>query len=93
MNAIVIRTEHPKVGTVAWIDLTVDDAEQVKDFYSLVVGCVKVKLPVLLYGYILANLSLAEAARRRSLEGSCLRGGLALVVWYHYLSGNLTLYG
>ena len=28
----------PKIGTVAWIDLTVDDAEQVRDFYSLVVG-------------------------------------------------------
>lgn len=28
----------PKVGTVAWIDLTVDDAEQIRDFYSLVVG-------------------------------------------------------
>ncbi len=27
-----------KVGTVAWIDLTVDDAEQVRDFYSVVVG-------------------------------------------------------
>jgi len=28
----------PKVGTVVWIDLTVNDAEQVRDFYSLVVG-------------------------------------------------------
>ncbi len=30
--------ERPKVGTVAWIDLTVDDAGSVKDFYRQVVG-------------------------------------------------------
>ncbi len=30
--------ERPKVGTVAWIDLTVDDAGAVKDFYRQVVG-------------------------------------------------------
>ena len=27
-----------KLGTVGWIDLTVDDAESVRDFYSAVVG-------------------------------------------------------
>jgi hypothetical protein len=31
-------SEKPAVGTVAWIDLTVDDAEGVKNFYSSVVG-------------------------------------------------------
>lgn len=29
---------NPKVGTIGWIDLTVPDAEQVRDFYSAVVG-------------------------------------------------------
>ena len=28
----------PKVGTIGWMDLTVDDAESVRDFYSSVVG-------------------------------------------------------
>ena len=28
----------PKVGTVGWIDLVVDDAEGVRDFYADVVG-------------------------------------------------------
>lgn len=31
-------SEQPAVGSVAWIDLTVDDAEVVRDFYSQVVG-------------------------------------------------------
>lgn len=31
-------SEQPAVGTVAWIDLTVDDAGGVKDFYRDVVG-------------------------------------------------------
>jgi predicted enzyme related to lactoylglutathione lyase len=30
--------ERPKVGTVVWIDLTVDDATSVRDFYRQVVG-------------------------------------------------------
>lgn len=28
----------PEVGTVTWFDLTVDNADEVKDFYSKVVG-------------------------------------------------------
>lgn len=30
--------ERPKVGTIAWRDLTVPNAEQVRDFYKGVVG-------------------------------------------------------
>jgi predicted enzyme related to lactoylglutathione lyase len=30
--------EKPKVGTVGWFDLTVDDADGVRDFYKRVVG-------------------------------------------------------
>ena len=30
--------EHPKVGTIGWRDLTVADAEGVRDFYRRVVG-------------------------------------------------------
>jgi uncharacterized protein len=28
----------PKIGTIGWVDLTVDDAPRVRDFYSAVVG-------------------------------------------------------
>jgi predicted enzyme related to lactoylglutathione lyase len=30
--------EKPKIGTVGWHDLTVPDAERIKDFYERVVG-------------------------------------------------------
>ncbi len=29
---------QPKLGTVAWVDLTVADAEKVRDFYKKVIG-------------------------------------------------------
>lgn len=32
------QTDKPAVGTMAWIDLTVDDAEGIRDFYRDVVG-------------------------------------------------------
>lgn len=31
-------SEENKIGTIGWIDLTVDQAEEIKDFYSKVVG-------------------------------------------------------
>jgi uncharacterized protein len=30
--------EQPAIGSIGWIDLTVDDAEALRDFYSHVVG-------------------------------------------------------
>jgi predicted enzyme related to lactoylglutathione lyase len=32
------ETEKPPVGSIGWIDLTVDNAEDVRDFYRHVVG-------------------------------------------------------
>lgn len=32
------ESKTPRVGSIAWMDLTVDDAERVRDFYSQVVG-------------------------------------------------------
>ena len=32
------ETKKPEVGTVGWIDLTVDNAEEVCDFYAAVTG-------------------------------------------------------
>lgn len=31
-------SEKPKVGTIGWIDLTVDDADAIRDFYKSVTG-------------------------------------------------------
>ena len=33
-----MSNEKPKVGSITWIDLTVSDAEKVRDFYKEVVG-------------------------------------------------------
>lgn len=33
-----MANEKPAVGTIGWIDLTVENADEVKDFYSKVVG-------------------------------------------------------
>ena len=32
------KQEKPEIGSITWIDLTVPNAEEVKDFYSKVVG-------------------------------------------------------
>ncbi len=31
-------SDQPRTGIIKWVDLTVDDAEGVRDFYSAVVG-------------------------------------------------------
>ena len=33
-----MSTEQPEIGSMVWIDLTVPEAENVRDFYSAVVG-------------------------------------------------------
>lgn len=33
-----MSNEQPEIGSMVWIDLTVPDAEKVRDFYSAVVG-------------------------------------------------------
>jgi len=33
-----VAESQPKIGTVAWVDLTVADAPKVRDFYKEVVG-------------------------------------------------------
>jgi len=32
------NNSKPEIGTVTWFDLTVDNADEVKDFYNKVVG-------------------------------------------------------
>jgi predicted enzyme related to lactoylglutathione lyase len=35
-----VADSQPKLGTVAWVDLTVADAPKVRDFYQKVIGWV-----------------------------------------------------
>lgn len=36
----------PDIGSVTWFDLTVDDADRIRDFYSVVVGWEYSKVPM-----------------------------------------------
>jgi hypothetical protein len=42
-EAVVTR---PRVGTVGWFDLTVADADRVRDFYKAVVGWTTSAVPM-----------------------------------------------
>jgi predicted enzyme related to lactoylglutathione lyase len=39
-------TEKPKVGTIGWLDLTVPDATEIRDFYEAVVGWTHSEVPM-----------------------------------------------
>jgi uncharacterized protein len=38
--------ETPKLGTIGWVDLTVTDAERVRDFYGAVAGWTPASVPM-----------------------------------------------
>ena len=66
------EAEKPKVGSIGWIDLTVDDADTVRDFYSRVVGWEP--QPVDMGGYSDFNMTLPEGGTPAA--GICFhRGG------------------
>jgi len=50
--------EQPRIGTVGWFDLTVSDAENVKDFYAAVTGWKP--SPVDMGGYNDFNMTLPD---------------------------------
>lgn len=59
--------EQPEVGTIAWTDLTVPDAEAVRNFYSEVVGWQFE--PVDMGGYHDFNMNLPESGK--TVAGIC----------------------
>jgi len=66
--------EKPEVGSITWFDLTVPDAEGVKDFYSKIVGWKAV--PVLMGDYNDFNMNSPESGKTNA--GIChKRGGNA----------------
>lgn len=68
------ETREPDVGTVAWTDLTVEDAEGVRRFYEAVVGWTSE--PVDMGGYRDFNMTTPEGGR--TVAGIChARGGNA----------------
>jgi predicted enzyme related to lactoylglutathione lyase len=66
--------EKPKVGSITWSDLTVPNAEEVKDFYSKVVGWKPA--PVSMGDYNDFNMNAPESGNTKA--GIChKRGGNA----------------
>lgn len=66
--------EKPEIGSITWFDLTVPDAEKVKDFYSKVVGWKAA--PVSMGDYSDFNMNSPESGKTNA--GIChKRGGNA----------------
>ena len=63
--------EKPEVGSITWFDLTVPDAEKVKDFYSKVVGWKT--LPVSMDNYNDFNMNSPESGKTNA--GICHKRG------------------
>ena len=68
------NSSKPEVGTITWFDLTVSNAEEVKDFYSKVVGWKSI--PVSMGGYNDFNMNAPDSGTTKA--GICHnRGGNA----------------
>ena len=64
--------DEPKVGTVAWQDLTVPDAERVRDFYAAVVGWKP--QPVDMGGY--SDFNMVAPSTGQPAAGICFARGV-----------------
>ncbi len=64
-------TRRPETGSIGWIDLTVDDAEQARDFYVEVVGWKHE--PVDMGGY--SDFNMKSPADGEPRAGVCHRRG------------------
>lgn len=63
---------EPEVGSIAWTDLTVEDAERVRDFYGAVVGWRAA--PVDMGGY--RDFNMTAPASGASVAGVCHARGV-----------------
>jgi predicted enzyme related to lactoylglutathione lyase len=77
--------EKAKIGSITWTDLTVENAEQLKDFYSAVVGWAPTGLDMGGYDDFVMN----EPGTGKAVSGVChARGGNAGLppVWLIYVN-------
>lgn len=65
-------SEQPTVGSVTWRDLTVDDAERTRDFYSAVVGWTAEMIEMA--GY--SDFSMATPVSGETVAGICHARGV-----------------
>lgn len=77
-------SRKPPVGTVAWTDLTVPDAEEIRDFYARVVGWIPA--PVAMGEY--SDFNMTVPATGEPAAGICYARGVNAdlpPVWLVYL--------
>jgi uncharacterized protein len=78
-------SDKPPVGSVTWFDLTVDDAESIRDFYAEVIGWVPSPVPMGDYN----DFSMNSPSTDDPITGVCFaRGGNAHLppVWMVYVN-------
>ena len=81
------NSNKPKIGSITWFDLTVENAEEVKEFYSKVVGWKAA--PVAMGDYNDFNMNSPESGKTNA--GIChKRGGNAHLPsqWMIYITVN-----
>lgn len=66
-----MAAEKPEVGTIGWIDLTVENAGDVRDFYAEVVGWKPEDVPMGEY----SDYSMTTPDSRTATTGVCHRQG------------------
>jgi uncharacterized protein len=64
------KTSRP--GEIAWVDLTVPNADEIRDFYQQVAGCKAT--PVDMGGY--SDYQMTQAATGTSVAGICYQRGV-----------------
>lgn len=65
------KQEKPEVGTIGWVDLTVPDATEIRDFYAAVVGWKPT--PVEMKGY--SDFAMTTPSSGTATSGVCHRRG------------------
>lgn len=78
-------SRQPKIGTIGWVDLTVKDCPEVRDFYQAVVGWERA--PVDMDGY--DDFSMIPPSGGEAVAGICHARGINASVsaqWLIYIS-------
>lgn len=79
------ETPKPEIGAIGWIDLTIDSAESIRDFYASVTGWKP--SPVSMGSY--EDFNMCAPGSRQPMAGIChARGGNADLppVWMVYIT-------
>ncbi len=66
--------EKPEVGSISWFDLTVPNAEEVRDFYSKVIGWQYQSVPMENEDYEDYNMNAPESGK--TVTGICHASGM-----------------